>query len=115
MGDEVGRDRLSGKKRVEMVLTLLIGRDDRVIHGQIFDPGGRRPLAFTDLGSLGNAVQRWLDSAPADQAAGATYDTLHRNGKRDGEEAMRPDLDVVPRVDPIGKATHHDGDHDSGA
>lgn len=49
-------DHLSGKNTVVMVLTLLVGLDGRVIHGQILDPGGRPPLVFADLASLGNPV-----------------------------------------------------------
>ena len=63
------RDRLSGKDRIVMVLALLVGLDGRVIHGQILDPGGRPPLAFADLASLGSTVQRWLDGAQAAPAA----------------------------------------------
>ena len=54
-------DPLSGKQRIELVLTLLVGLDGRVIHGQIFDPGGRQPLAFADLAVLGSVIQQWLD------------------------------------------------------
>ena len=48
-----------------MVLSLLVGPDGQVIHGQVFDPGGREPLAFADLASLGSAIQRWLDGGTA--------------------------------------------------
>jgi hypothetical protein len=61
VANQVASDPLSGKQRIELVLTLLVDLDGRVIHGQIFDPGGRQPLAFADLAALGSVIQQWLD------------------------------------------------------
>jgi hypothetical protein len=61
VADRQSEDPLSGKQRIELVLTLLVGLDRRVIHGQVFDPGRRQPLAFADLASLGSVIQEWLN------------------------------------------------------
>jgi hypothetical protein len=61
--DQLAGDRLSGKSRFVMVLALVVDSDGRVIHGQILDPGGRPPLAFAGLASLGSVVERWLGGA----------------------------------------------------
>ena len=61
MADRQSEDPLSGKQRIELVLTLLVGLDRRVIHGQVFDPGRRQPLAFADLASLGSVIEQWLN------------------------------------------------------
>jgi len=61
VANQVAGDPLSGVQRIELVLTLLVGLDGRVIHGQIFDPEGWQPLAFADLAVLGSVIQQWLD------------------------------------------------------